>query len=60
MQKVTRQEVLMMVATLAAGLFSNLANGNLQYDQYARQNILQQTLQDVQNMFASSGISIEE
>lgn len=60
MQKVTRQEVLMIVATLAAGLYSNPANGSLKDDPYARQNILSQTLQDVQNMFSSACVEIIE
>lgn len=60
MPTVTRTQVLMMAATIFSGIVANPCMAAMVADQYARQNLLQQTLWDVQNMFSSSGIEIVE
>lgn len=58
MKQVRRCEVLSMVATIVAGVLANPVAGGMVTDQYARQQLMQQILWDVQNMFAAYGVEI--
>ena len=58
MPKITRADVMNMVAVMCAGVFANPTSGTL--DQYARQGILQQMIFDTQSAVAATGIDIIE
>jgi len=58
MAKIKRKDAMNMVAIMCAGAFANPASGNIMTDQYARQQIIQQILQDTQNALMFAGIDI--
>ena len=59
MEKVETKDILNMVATMCAGIFSNPTAGYLMTNQYERQQIIQQMIWDVKSAVQAAGITIE-
>jgi len=60
MSTIERKDVMNMVAIMCAGIFANPVSGDVARDQYARQQIIQQTLSDTQFVIQAAGITIIE
>ena len=58
--KVTKADVLTLVGQVVIGILSNPANSGMVYDQYQRQQTIQNAVNDVQNAFLNQGIAILE
>ena len=57
---VERKDIMNMVATMCAGIFSNPASGDVARDSYMRQQTIQQLTRDVQTAVQDAGLSIIE
>lgn len=58
--KVTKDDVLNLSGRVLAGIFSNTISGSFLQDTYARQQIIGETINDVQQALNSVGIYIIE
>jgi hypothetical protein len=58
MGSIERKDVMSMVATMCAGIFSNPASGDIARDQYTRQQVIQQMVWDTQVAIQGAGLEI--